>query len=59
MIPANGDHIFKGQANDRGREARRKVEVGTVAEQDNWLSEEFRHMVNTEQQEIFLEEDLE
>ena len=27
MIPANGDHIFKGQANDRGREARRNSDI--------------------------------
>ena len=59
MIPANGDPIFKGQANNRRKEARRIVEVGTGAEQDNWLTEEFRHMVDTEQQEIFIEEDLE
>ena len=59
MIPANGDPIFKGQANNRRKEARRIEEVGTEAEQDNWLTEEFRHMVDTEQQEIFIEEDLE
>ena len=59
MIPVNGDPIFKGQANERGREARSIEEVGTGAEQDNWLTEEFRHRMNTEQQEMFLEEDLE